>query len=179
MCRFVLKRWFIICKYIQLYRYITIEKFGDSTCRCVLKSILYNLTSLLGFVIYCNRIKKYKVVVKSIHLRACHVMSYHLDAVTFFLYTLKHQQCCSDLHCFVLATELGSAACLLGRMLVWCGIRSWKPLVWCVHELSHVPYGQDFGCIHNMAKKMHGSWACDGDFSSFYHRNESLKVSQI
>jgi len=43
-------------------------------------------------------------------------MSYHLDAVTFFLYTLKHQQCCSDLHCFVLATELGSAACLLGRM---------------------------------------------------------------
>jgi hypothetical protein len=57
MCRFVLKRWFITCKYIQLYRYITIEKFGDSTCRCVLKSILYNLTSLLGFVIYCNRIK--------------------------------------------------------------------------------------------------------------------------
>jgi len=83
-------------------------------------------------------------------------MSYHLDAVTFFLYTLKHQQCCSDLHCFVLATELGSAACLLGRMLVWCGIRSWKPLVWCVHELSHVPYGQDFGCIHNMAKKCMG-----------------------
>jgi len=72
MCRFVLKRLFIICNYIRLYRYITIEKFGDTTCRCVLKR--YFIISQIYWVLWCTAIERKKT------------------------------------------TELGSSACLLGRM---------------------------------------------------------------
>jgi len=177
MCRFVLKRLFIICKYIQLYRYITIEKFGDSTCRCVLKSILYNLTSLLGFVIYCNRIKKYKVVVKSIHLRACHVISHrcsdifpiHIKAPTvllwFTLFRVSHR------------IRFGSLLARTHACLVWHPLMETACLV-CARTKPRTIWPR-FWLHTQHGQKMHGSWACDGGISSFYHRNGSLKVSQI